>query len=52
MVVSNAYMGYQVLAYLKSRFPSLKIIDILHMVGMWGTTKIANWTIPYFDKRI
>ncbi|MDA8156616.1 MAG: glycosyltransferase family 4 protein [Actinomycetota bacterium] len=52
VAVSNSYVGYQVLPYLKSEIPSIKAVDILHMEGMWGTTDFSAWIIPYLDKRV
>ena len=52
VVVSNSYVGYHVLPHLKSEIPPVKTMDILHMEGMWGTTELSAWTIPYLDKRV
>ncbi len=52
VVISNSYVGYHALPYLKSMFPSLKTMDILHAKEMWGASEPSRWAIPYLDKRI
>ena len=52
VVISNSTIGYHCLPYLKSKFPDVKIMDILQAKEMWGATDKCDWAIPYLDKRI
>lgn len=51
-LISNSNEAYRCLPRLRSIFPNLKIVDVLHAEKWVGTSDELLWTTPYIDRRV
>lgn len=52
VLISNSNEGYRCLRRLKTAFPNLKVVDVLHAEKWVGTSDELLWTTPYIDRRV
>lgn len=51
-LISNSSEAYRCLPRLRSAFPDLKIVDVLHAEKWVGTSDELLWTTPYVQRRV
>jgi glycosyltransferase involved in cell wall biosynthesis len=52
IVNTNSTTGYRCLASLKSEFPNLKVMDILHLEHVGGAIEKYAWAAQFLDRRV
>ncbi len=50
--VSNSSLMYKYLPEIRSKFPGVKIIDLMHAQQSFGALEKNDWAAPYIDRRI
>lgn len=52
VLTTNSGVTYNYLPHLRSKFPDVKVVDILHAEESFGCIKEFEWVPPFIDRRI